>query len=190
MRNRTTAGAGRLAQPSQAEYWTRDPESPMQDLRSQLMAKLGATPPPEDATDDPPTAPDPLGPTGHHDSAWFAALQDTLPVGSVAAVPADAKLARCQQVTAQAIKALKKAGRGREAKALGKVRDEYLARREKLAWSRVKSRFVEVGASEKAYRSLKQGGADAERILGNLDKVRPEMLAGASPRKLRELLLR
>lgn len=162
----------------------------MKDLRSQLISKLGATAPPEDDTGDPVTAPDPLGPTGHQDSAWFARLEELLPVGAVAALPADAKLARCQQATAQAIKVLKKSGRGGEAKALGKARDEYLARRAKLAWSRVKSRFVEVGASDKAYRSLKQGDADPERILRALNKLRPEALQGASPRRLRELLLR
>jgi hypothetical protein len=162
----------------------------MQDLRSQLVSKLGATPPPEDAADDPVTAPDPLGPTGHEDSAWFVRLREMLPVGGVAAIPANAKLARCQQATAQAMKALKKTGRAGDAKALGKLRDEYLARRAKLAWGRVKSRFTEVGASEKAYRSLKQGDADPERILKALDKLRPESIRGASPRRLRELLLR
>lgn len=161
----------------------------MQDLRSQLVSKLGATPPPED-TDDAVTAPDPLGPTGHQDCEWFARLTGLLPLGAVEALPADAKLARCVQATAQAIKVLKRSGRGGEAKALGKLRDEYLARRAKLAWARVKARFVEVGASDKAYRSLKQGDADPERVLQALDTLRPELLQGASPRKLRELLLR
>ena len=162
----------------------------MQDLRSQLVAKLGATAPPEDPPDKSLIAPDPLGPTGHLGSAWFVLLRETLPVGGAAAIPADAKLARCQQATAQAIKALKKSGRGREAKALGKLRDEYLARRAKLAWGLVKARFSEAGASEKAYRSLKQGDADPERILVALGKLRPEDLRGTGARRLRELLLR
>jgi hypothetical protein len=161
----------------------------MQDLRSQLMAKLGATPPAEDPVAAAAAA-DPLGPTGHLDSEWVGVLRDTLPFGGVAALPADAKLARCQQATAQAIKALKKGGRGKDAKALAKVRDEYLAKRAKLAWGRVKARFQEAGASDKAYRSLKQGDADPERILGNLDKVSADTLAGAGARRIRELLLR
>lgn len=159
----------------------------MQDLRSQLIAQLGATPPPDEA----PAASgevDPLGATAHLESPWVAMLHGVLPVGGVAALPQDAKLARCQQATAQALKALKKAGRGRDARALAKARDEYLARREKLAWGRVKARFQEAGASDKAYRGLKQGDADPERVLRHLDKVSDGELAAAGARRLRELL--
>jgi len=159
----------------------------MQDLRSQLIAQLGAKPPPDEAQ-APMAEVDPLGATAHQDSAWVDMLHGVLPVGGVAALPRDAKLARCQQATAQALKALKKAGRGREAKALAKARDEYLSRRTKLAWGRVKARFQEAGASDKAYRGLKQGGADPERVLGRLDKVTDEELAAAGARRLRELL--
>ena len=157
---------------------------------ARAAAKLGATAPPEDPADESLTAPDPLGPTGHLGSAGFVLLRETLPVGGAAAIPADAKLARCQQATAQAIKALKKSGRGREAKALGKLRDEYLARRAKLAWGLVKARFSEAGPREKAYRSLKQGDADPERILVALGKLPPEGLRGAGARRLRGPLRR
>ncbi|MEC7948254.1 MAG: hypothetical protein VX265_11875 [Myxococcota bacterium] len=162
----------------------------MQDLRSQLVAKLGATLPPEDAADDPVTVSDPLGPSGHLDSPWVCMLRELLPLGGVAPMPPDAKLARCQQVTAQVVKLLKKSGRAADARTLAKLRDEYVARRAKVAWARVKRRFSELGASEKAYRSLKQGNADPERILRNMDRMDREMFEGAGARRLRELLLR
>ena len=159
----------------------------MLDLRSQLIAQLGAAPPPDDvpAASD---AVDLLGATAHLESPWVDMLHGVLPVGGVAALPRDAKLARCQQATAQVIKALKKAGRGRDARALVKARDEYLARREKLAWGRVKARFQAAGASDKAYRGLKQGDADPERVLRQLEKVSDEELAAAGARRLQELL--
>ena len=148
----------------------------MQDLRSQLIARLGATPPAAESSV--PETVDPLGPTAHLDSAWMVMLRDLLPVGGVAQLPSDAKLARCQQATAQAIKALKKTGRARDAKALARSRDDYLTRRAKLAWSRVKTRFQEVGASDKAYRALKQRNAEPERVLRNLEKLSGEQLEG------------
>ena len=158
----------------------------MQDLRSQLIARLGATPPAAESSV--PETVDPLGPTAHLDSAWMVMLRDVLPVGGVAQLPSDAKLARCQQATAQTVKALKKAGRGRDARALTRSRDDYLARRARLAWSRVKTRFQEAGASDKAYRALKQGNADPERVLRNLEKLSREQLDGMGARRLREVL--
>jgi hypothetical protein len=161
----------------------------MKDLRSQLAAQFGVAPPDVDGDDDPVTQPDPLGPDGHIDAPWLDTLRGALQVTGLEALPDRPKLARCQQAAAQAIKALKKSGRGADARDLAKQRDDYLADRAKLAWARVKARFVDLGLSDKAYRALKQGAADPERVLRGLDKTDASTLQGMGAARLREHLL-
>lgn len=161
----------------------------MKDLRSQLADRFGVAPPDDDGVDDPVTQPDPLGPDGHLDAEWVDALRGALRSAGLAALPDRPKLARCEQATAQAVKALKKAGRKGEAKALGKLRDDYLATREKLVWARVKARFQDLKLSDKAYRALKQGKAKPERVLTTLDKTDAATLQGMGANRLRDHLI-
>ena len=103
-------------------------------------------------------------------------------------VPADAKLARCRQATDVTLKSLKKSGRKRDAQGLSELRSTYLTWRERQAWARVKLSFKDLNLSEKAYRALKQGGADGERVWGRLCTLPPEDVRGVGAARLREIL--
>jgi hypothetical protein len=85
-------------------------------------------------------------------------------------------------------KALKDAGRGREADQLKKAQEEYLRDREKRAWALVKERFAALELPEKAYRALKQEGADVEKVLTRLLGRRAEELRGAGAARVRDAL--
>jgi hypothetical protein len=158
----------------------------MDDLRGQLAAKFGASaaaPPADPATAEP----DPFGPAAHLDTDWVRSLR-AFARGVGVQVPADAKLARCRQATDVTLKALKKSGRKRDVRALSELRATYLTWRERQAWSRVKSRFKDLNLSEKAYRALKQGGADGEKVWVRLAKLQPDDVRGVGAARLREML--
>jgi hypothetical protein len=86
-------------------------------------------------------------------------------------------------------RALADAGRGRDAAALKKAREEFQRDREKRAWAFVKERFAALELSEKTYRALKQEEADPERILARLTNKRAEELRGMGAGRLREELM-
>lgn len=167
----------------------------MKDLRSQLQAAYGpaATPPPtatapESPADDP-LAQGILAEGAHLHSPWIERLQ--VLIRSLSAAPKlgdNRKLAHAQQITAQVMRELKKVQRQGAAKELGKLRDDWLAQREKAAWAAVKLRFAERGLSEKAYRSLKQEGADPVAVLQRLGQVDPAELEAMGAARLKALL--
>ena len=70
-----------------------------------------------------------------------------------------------------------------------KPRDEFMKLREKKAWEAVKARFETLALPEKAYRAIKQEGADAERVLARLHTRRAEGWAGEAAAKVRDHLL-
>ena len=160
----------------------------MQDLRSQLMAKLGATEPSPDPVAVSSDASDILGPSAHLDSPWFASLQQRLQSVGLATLPSDAKLTRCRQATDVVAKQLKKTGQRQAARELLGLRDDLLARRARAAWSRIKTRLNDVGVSSKGYRSLKQGGHCPERLLERLNRLSDADISGVGPERLRKLL--
>ncbi len=136
-----------------------------------LVARADAPAPaaPESAG---PALPDPAG------SEWVALLPDA---------PAGASLGRLDQETAVALKALKRAGRNREAQALAAARDSFKKTREKAAWKAIKERWAELEYPEKLYRRAKSEAAskkhrlDIEKLLARLHtRKAPTMkLAGA-----------
>lgn len=162
----------------------------MSDLRSQLAAAFGRDPvaAPEPAAAAPPADPL-LGPDAHLGTQWLAQLQE-LRRGLAGAPKLDArpKLAQARQVTDQVGKLLKTAGRKREAALLIELRDDFMARRDKAAWSALKARFGEWGLSEKAYRALKQGEADPLACLARLEALDPTERAGMGASRLVEAL--
>ena len=159
----------------------------MKDLRSQLAEKLGRSLPPEPA---PPAAPerDLLHPNAHLDDPWIGRLRGLKNVPGGPEVPDSPSLEAARQLTDRLAKALKKGGRARDAEELKDLRDRFLARREKLAWSRVKERFQELALSDRAYRALKQEGTDPTKALARLENADPAELQAMGAARLRERL--
>lgn len=117
-------------------------------------------------------------------SEWAGRLR-----GLGVAVSAEAGCASLVQRSAALIKELERSGRNREAKELSRLRDEFVREREKRAWEGVKARFTELEFPEKAYRALKQEGADPEKILARLHTRRALEWRGIAASKLRDHLL-
>ncbi len=158
----------------------------MKDLRSQLADALGVQAP-EPGSDQPTGI---LDEGAHLDSEWFRLLlQLSSTTLGAAPVPEDAKLARARQATDLLVKRLKKAGRKRPASQLADARKDWLSRRDKAAWSQLKSRFRELGLSEKAYRAIKQGGADPMAVLQRLERTDQGELESMGATRLRAHLL-
>lgn len=129
-------------------------------------SKLQARDPAAGAPDGPapgPALPDPA------DSDWVKLLPRA---------PRGASIGRLQQETAAVLKELKASGRKREAQALAKARDSFLKVREKAAWKATKTRWGELGFSDKLYRRLKQENANIERIVTRLHTRRAETMRG------------
>ncbi len=165
----------------------------MSDLRSQLAAAFGR---PAEAPDEPAAASAPSGAApsildddAHLDTEWLTVLRrlraDLPGAPDLADRP---KLAQARMVSDRLVKMLKKSGRKRDARQLAGLRDDFLARRDKAAWAAVKLRFNELGLSSKAYRSLKQVGADPQQALARLRNAPEEDLRSMGAARLRELL--
>lgn len=86
------------------------------------------------------------------------------------------------------VRALKASGRGREAAALKKAREDFHRERERAAWAGVKARFAVLELPEKAYRALKQEEADPVGVLAKLKGERGEELRGAGAARVRDAL--
>ncbi|RME25441.1 MAG: hypothetical protein D6798_08895 [Deltaproteobacteria bacterium] len=163
----------------------------MSDLRSQLAAAFGQPAPEDPAAASAPSGAGPsiLDDDAHLDTEWLTVLhrlRAELPgAPEMAARP---KLAQARMVSDRVVKMLKKAGRKRDARQLAGLRDDFLARRDKAAWAAVKLRFQTLGLSARAYRSLKQVGADPQAVLARLDRTPEEDLRGMGAARLRELL--
>lgn len=160
----------------------------MSDLRSQLMAKLGATPPAEAPAGRAGAATPDLDPDAHLGTPWMAALRAVRAPGAPP-VPPRPSLNAARQLTDKAIRALKDGGQARAARELGDLRADFLKKREKEAWNLIKTRFTELELSERAYRALKQSEADAEKIWARLRKTPEAELKAMGADRLREHLL-
>lgn len=160
----------------------------MSDLRSQLMAKLGAAPPAELPVQPVGPGAAELDPDAHLGTPWLSALRAVRAPGAPP-VPPRPSLNAARQLTDKAIKALKGAGQARAARDLGDLRSDFLKKREKEAWNLIKARFTELDLSERAYRALKQSEADADKIWARLRKAPEAELRGMGADRLREYLL-
>ena len=101
----------------------------------------------------------------------------------------DAPVGQWVQKTAGVLRQLETAGRRYDVRALKQARDEFLKQREKRAWEGVKARFEELDLPDKAYRALKQEGADVEKVLARLHTRRAEEWRGISASRVRDALL-
>ncbi len=150
----------------------------MDHLRNALQGALGtpvsAMPAPAPEV---PGLPDPLK------SEWVALMRQ---LG--AEVPKDATMGQLTQRSDLRAKALGDAGRGRDAAALKKAREDFVRDREKRAWALVKDRFAALDLPEKAYRSFKQEDADPVKLLARLTNKRAEELRGMGAARLRDEL--
>ncbi len=156
----------------------------MSDLRSQLIAKLGATPTePELAA---PRANDALSATAHIDTDWFRELTPLARQCGVALAnqPSFAAAQNAQHVVA---KKLKSAGRVRERAALIDAFSRYTKHREKKVWARLKASLTVAGQSPKLYRALKSGAVPAETLLNRWNRIKDK---GWSTADVRTELLR
>ena len=79
------------------------------------------------------------------------------------------------------------AKRGRDRAALEKARSDYLKKREKIAWARLKEGITRRGGTQKAYRALKQTNIDPEKALRKLKRL-PENLSTYGASRLRDAL--
>jgi hypothetical protein len=165
-------------------------EDRMQDLRSQLASKLGRPAPEPTAPAAPPDPSDLLHPSAHLADPWLKRLLSLRGISGAPKVPNQPSLNGARQLTDQLAKLLKKGGRARDGKELKALRDKFLARRDKQAWSRVKEAFKQHGLSDRGYRSLKQGGADPVKALARLKKADHATLASLSAQRLRDELTR
>lgn len=160
----------------------------MSDLRSQLTARFGA---PSPEPEPPPAAADPgiLGEFAHLDTPWLVALRKaarSLP--SPPDIGPRPKLAHALQVTGQVMRELKAAERKGQSKELAGLRDDWLAKRDKAAWAAVKMIFGEYDLPERAYRSLKQEGAEPFKALERLKATPREELSAMGAARLKALL--
>ena len=131
-------------------------------------------------------ASDLLGPKAHLGTDWIRLLR-TLGPSMQQTVKADLSLNAARQVTDRTLKALKAANRGRDRAALTKARSEYLKKREKFAWSRLKEDLSRRGGPQKAYRAIKQSSVDPEQALRKLARL-PEDLSSYGANRLRDAL--
>ena len=79
----------------------------MQDLRSQLIAKLGAVDTAKDAPQAKSTQEDPFGPQHHLTSPWMEVLLSTLRTLPEVTLSANPSLGAAEQATHKALKSLK-----------------------------------------------------------------------------------
>ena len=126
-----------------------------------------------------------LAPTAHLSTKWITILGQYKSVTKMKSQPS---LAAAIQYTDVVIKFLKKEGRKREIKALKDERQQFLSKREKFAWSKLKSLFTELKLSQKAYRRLKQESTDPAKALGILTASDKTVVSKMGANKLVELL--
>lgn len=124
-----------------------------------------------------PALPDPLS------SPWIALLRQHVEI------PKDPSIGQLTSRSDTHAKVLKTAGRTREAQALTQLKDQFLRERDKRAWEQIKLRFDALDLNEKAYRALKQEGADPIKVLAKLTSRKSEELRGLGAARIRDALL-
>ena len=156
------------------------------DLKSQLEARFGPASPAPAAPASKPSLPD-RDPDAHLGTPWMSLLRAARAPG-LDSVPPKPSIPAARQLTDKAAKALKAAGQERADRALVEARDDFLKKREKEAWGLIKSRFTDLDLPERAYRALKQGEVDPEKVWARLRKASPEELKPMGADRLRDHL--
>jgi len=153
------------------------------DLRSQLLAQFGGSvPEPETPSTTPP---DGLSPEAHLDSEWFGALKSALHGTGIKLNPRPS-LGAARQAHDLLCKRLKADGGKRQLRELNDLRSRFEKKREKLAWTILKTELSSAGVSDKLYRSLKQGKVGVETLLSRWSRVKSK---GLNQAELRARLL-
>lgn len=157
----------------------------MSDLRSELIAKLGATAPTEPAPSTDPK--DPLSATAHIDSDWCDLLRQMANRNGVQ-LAANPSFGAAENAHHVLIKKLKSNGLHRDRNQLIDAHSRYTKKREKVAWARLKSELNAAGQSAKLYRAIKSGSVPVETVLNrwtriqnkgwNAAQIRTELLRG------------
>lgn len=154
----------------------------MDQLKAALQKSLGTAESPLEAREAPATGPSPLPDPLR--SAWGARLRE---LG--VEIPRDATVGQLSSRSDVRAKELAAQGRKRDADQLRQLKEQYLREREKAAWAAVKARFEELALPEKAYRALKQEGADGEKVLVRLHQKKGLELQGAGAARVRDELM-
>lgn len=153
------------------------------DLRSQLLATFGGSvPEPEPAAASEPSV---LSPDAHLSSEWFQALSAAVRGSGIKLNP-NPSLGAARQAHDLLCKRLKAEGQKRTLRELNDLRSRFEKKREKLAWTTLKSELSDAGVSDKLYRSLKQSKVGAETLLSRWSRVRSK---GLNQAELRARLL-
>lgn len=154
----------------------------MDQLRAALQKTLGVAEPSSHTQEapaaGPPPLPDPLR------SPWGQRLREL-----AVEIPRDATVGQLSSRSDVRAKELAAQGRKRDADQLRQLKEQYLREREKAAWAAVKARFEELTLPEKAYRALKQEGADGEKVLVRLYQKKGMELQGAGAARVRDELM-
>jgi len=153
----------------------------MSDLRSQLIAKLGVEAPDPDASKKTADLDDPLSAAAHLKSEWVRALIPAARAGGVKLNP-NPSMGAVRQAHDVLVKQLKGQGRKRERAELEDLRGRYMKKREKVAWTRLKTTLEAAGLSSKLYRAIKQGKVDPEKVLARWSRIAGKGLNNAQIR--------
>jgi len=151
----------------------------MSDLRSQLISKLGVSAP--EPTESTPSAADPLSDSAHRDTDWYRALVPVVRQHGIKLNPQSSHGAALNAHNAL-MKKLKANGQHRVRKELSDLQTRYAKRREKKAWSRLKSALEAGGQSPKLYRAIKSNSVPAETVLQRWERIKNKGLNGAEVR--------
>lgn len=154
----------------------------MDQLKAALQKTLGVADAPLEAREPPPAGPAPLPDPLR--SPWGERMRE---LG--VELPANATVGQLSSRSDVRAKELAGQGRKRDADQLRQLKEAYLREREKAAWAAVKARFEELALPEKAYRALKQEGADGERVLVRLYQKKGMELQGAGAARVRDELM-
>lgn len=155
----------------------------MSDLRSQLLANFGGSAPePEAPAAAQSTA---LSPDAHRDTEWFTVLKAAVRGTGIKLNP-NPSLGATRQAHDLLCKRLKADGAKRQLRELNDLRSRFEKKREKLAWTTLKTALTDAGFGDKLYRSLKQSKVDAEVLLSRWSRLKSK---GLNQAELRTQLL-
>lgn len=107
-----------------------------------------------------------------------------------ATVPAGASIGRWDNDTSRRVKELKAQGRRKDARTLADARSQFLKKRDKAAWRAAKTRWTQLGWSEKLYRRIKSEGFDSAKVAERLHTRRADSMGGQGREAILEWLRR
>ena len=126
-----------------------------------------------------------LSPDDHLDSEWYDALKSAV-YGTGIKLNPSPSLGAARQAHDLLCKRLKADGAKRQLRELSDFRSRFEKKREKLAWTELKTQLADSGVSDKLYRSLKQSKVSPETLLSRWSRVQSK---GLNQAELRTRLL-